>query len=272
MKFVFPNCRLLFEEAVSGFLGVICASSIKDDGPKGVTVGLLIVSVFIFTGFFVFFPHFFVFDKKGVRIYYVLGFREEAEWDDVRQIEKVTEHHSRMWESFFEISPMKGGRAFFMESRVNKTWYIRRIIEHYWDGTIDDDGFLARWRRRRAEPKNTFRADAEERKVKSAVHEVIKRYRGGFEASGVKLSVKFTYDGEEKRPESNYEYRANLIFRGHGDDETAEIETPLLRVVRGKKEFRPMAIRDAFDELEEILKEESVSLEKLGREEYFMEM
>jgi hypothetical protein len=88
----------------------------------------------------------------------------------------------------------------------------------------------------------------------------------------VKLSVKFTYDGEEKRPESNYEYRVNLIFIGHGEDEKSEIETPLLRVIRGKKEFRPMAVREAFDELEEILREELVSLDKLGCEEYFTEI
>ena len=263
---------MLFWELVFGFLGFICASSIKSEGPKGASVGLLIVAVFIAIGYFVFFPHFFVFDKKGVRIYYILGFREEAKWDDVRQIEKVTHFGVRTWHTVFVISPMESRNLFFMESEVNKTWYIRRIIEHYWDGTIDDDGLLARWRRRRAEPKNTFRADGEERKVKSEAHEVLKRYRGEFEALGVKLSVKFTYDGEEKRPESNYEYRVNLIFIGHGEDEKSEIETPLLRVIRGKKEFRPMAVRGAFDELEEILREELVSLEKLGREEYFAEL
>ena len=248
---------MLFYELVFGSFGFICASSIKDDGPKGASVGLLIVVVFIATGYFVFFPHFFVFDKKGVRIYYILGFREEAKWDDVRQIEKVTHTRARTWYTVFVISPMESRNLFFMKSEVNKTWYIRRIIEHYWDGTIDDDGLLARWRRRRAEPKNTFRADGEERKVKSEAHEVLKRYRGEFEALGVKLSVKFTYDGEEKRPlNDNYHYNALIKLKETDDGEEDEVEVPLLRVVRGHKEYRPIPIKNALSEIEEILEEE----------------
>ena len=152
---------------------------------------------------------------------------------------------------------MESRDLFFMESEVNKTWYIRLIIEHYWDGTIDDDGLFARIRRSWSEPRNTLRAENEERKIKSAVHDVLKPYRGRFEAAGVKISVSFNFDGKEKRPlNDNYHYNALFKLKRMDDGTEDEIEFPLLRVVRGLKEYRPIPIKNALSQIEEIFKEE----------------
>ena len=95
---------------------------------------------------------------------------------------------------------------------------------------------------------------------------MLKPYRGRFEAAGINISVSFNYEGEEKRPlNDNYHYNALFKLKWMDDGTEDEIEFSLLRVVRGKKEYRPIPIKNALREIEEILSEELSELSEENR-------
>lgn len=275
LKFIFPNFRLIFWELCFGLLAYITHPAFCEPVDKYeyiTAIAIFVIAVIVMIGYLILSPHFFVFDEKGVRIYYILGLKKSATWENIRHIRKWFAPTRRSLQTVYEISPMEGRALFFMDNYVNKTWYIRRVIEHYWDGTIEDDSFFARMRRNRSAPRSTVRAESEERAVKTAVHDVLKRYRKEYESVGVMLNVSVSYDGEEKRPASNYDYTATLILKGQNNEQIENIDISVLRVIRGKKEYRPIHLKSALDEVEEILKEELAILKKVGCDEFFSEI
>ncbi len=147
-----------------------------------------------------------------------------------------------------------------------------RVIEKYWDDTIDDDGFFARRRRAKTAPRDPSAANEAERKMKGSVHEVLKRYADDFGDCGISLKVEFSYGGEIKRPNNNYIFEMSLTLCGTRKDDLVTFELPLLKVIRGKKEYRPKVLKDALSEIEAVLAEELKNLRENGYAKYYEEV
>ena len=145
-KRIVPNYTLLLIFAAGVALAVVSVNifaalsdAVGTSTADNVVFGVIfaVFALLFAVGAPILMPHFFVFTKKSVRIVYIFLKCEEARWDEVKSVE-VTGGNMLS----YRITPMKGDRAFFIQSEIPVNFVTRRIMHSLWGEVEGDETFL----------------------------------------------------------------------------------------------------------------------------------
>ncbi|MBQ2794216.1 MAG: hypothetical protein IJF05_05930 [Clostridia bacterium] len=191
--YFFATPSLMQTQKTWGWLSVVCA------------VFFLLSTLMV--------PLFYVVDKKGIRIRYITGDKENYEW---KNVEGVVAEYDTLVPFIFDTYRIDGDDytvyMFYKEGRMERSAALARAIKLHSGkavvGLIPDGlsaGAARRFKISYGKAPNSDAAQAAERAVRKSVREVISSAKG---ADGLSLSyIYVTKDGaSEKRPAVDYAY------------------------------------------------------------------
>ncbi|MBR3816995.1 MAG: hypothetical protein IKJ27_09745 [Clostridia bacterium] len=264
--FLFVLCLL--------FAGLMTVISLQD-GEKGFSLfcGMLTL-MFVFGVITA--PKLYIADEEGFSIYYLPFVKEYFKWNDIKRI-KIKKSNSRsiifdfLWREY-EIVPTKEKRykgskyhSIFHSSEISRTFLTKRIIEKYWEGTIEDNSLS--WFKKRFSNKESGKIKYELTEVKEkekwareSLNRIAQQYESKASLSGKTIDTSCTYfvDGEDfkSRPKENYSYAAGVFVEKENDEERSfYIKQEILFVSYGKKQIKIIENNGAFDEISKLINE-----------------
>ena len=172
----------------------------------------------------VFVPLFYVVDKKGIRIRYITGDKENYEWKNVEGV--VAEYDSvvpYLFDTFLINGDDYTRYMFYKEGRMERSGLLAKAIKAHSGKSVEGlipSGLTAqeahRFKLSHRKAPNTEEAQAAERAARKATREAIASL--GEKANGIKTKYQFInadYIGE-KRPSVDYAYSLTVT---RGEDE-----------------------------------------------------
>lgn len=264
--FLFVLCLL--------FAGLMTVISLQD-GEKGFSLfcGMLTL-MFVFGVITA--PKLYIADEEGLSIYYLPFVKEYFKWNDIKRI-KIKKSNSRsiifdfLWREY-EIVPTKEKRykgskyhSIFHSSEISRTFLTKRMIEKYWEGTIEDDSLS--WFKKRFSNKESGKIKYELTEVKEkekwarqSLKQIVMQYERKAELHGKTIDASCTYfiddDDFSNRPQENYSYVAEVFVEKENDEERSfYIKQEILFVSYGKKQIKIIENNGAFDEISKLINE-----------------
>lgn len=166
-------------------------------------------------------PLFYVVDKKGIRIRYITGDKENYEW---KNVERVIAEYDTVIPFLFDTFLIEGDDytpyMFYKEGRMERSRALAKAIKHFSDksvvGFIPSGLSMAEARRFKlsyGKRANTDAAQAAERAARKATREALASL--GEKVEGVTVQYQFInadYIGD-KRPNIDYAYSIS-VYRG----------------------------------------------------------
>ena len=190
----------------------------------------------------VFVPLFYVVDKKGIRIRYITGDKENYEWKNVEGV--VAEYDSvvpYLFDTFLINGDDYTRYMFYKEGRMERSGLLAKAIKTYSGKSVDGlipSGLTAqeakRFKLSYGKAPNAEEAQAAERAARKSTREAIASL--GEKANGIKVKYQFInadYIGE-KRPNIDYAYSITVT---RGEDEFV-CNFKLLSIKRKGKAFK----------------------------------
>lgn len=224
----------------------------------------------------VFTPYCYVFDNEGLSLCYAFLPNERYLWKciyaiEAEDLEAASGRRSLLlfllYSVVFSIHGETVGKCrFYMKGRIRKSFRTKRLLEHYWDGTIT--GYLLEdvkeWLNKRKAKKQKQQdahlkdeAVSMEREARAKAREWLKPLE--IEAARYKLTIKSQYlyvtknlEKLKSRPEEGYTY--TLVAEIVPTDETdishvTAVGVDLLYVRLGKKAYRGVKNKHAQEGL-----------------------
>lgn len=263
----------------------------------GLGVGLLFFALLLIAAPVIGMPWCYRFDPEGVSAKYIFFSQERYLWKNIHSI-RVAEAISDDGRSLiffydFKIDGyVEGKHRRYMDGRISKTRRTKRLIEKYWDGTIegywhDEVQTVKRWWNKRTpkgkNKKQQYRIDEivfMEREARASVRNWIEPFVAEAKQYDLKVQTQYLYiteDYEEyrSRPQSAHTYTAVIrIGRFNETDEDRMIifYTDLLRVRIGKKAYRGVKNLLVEDELKISFSEIMTEIKQQGFDAYVKEL
>lgn len=168
-------------------------------------------------------PLFYVIDKKGVRIRYITGDKENYEWKNVR---RICAEYDSLIPFVFDTFRIDGDDytvyMFYKEGRLERSKKLATLIKHYFgkdvEGLIPEGlsaGAVRRFKQSYGKTVDSSAAQAAEREARKVVRAVISELGEGAKALTLEYAY-FTADGKcDKRPSVDYTYSLE-VFSGDG--------------------------------------------------------
>lgn len=260
----------------------------------GIGVGFGIFAALLIVAPVVLMPWCYRFDPEGVSICYLFLSQERYLWKNVRCV-CVVQAISDNGRQFLFLRDLQiqgnveGKSRFYMDGRISKTRRTKRLIEKYWDGTIegywhDEVQAVKKWWHKRTNKKQkqqylTDEIVLMERQARGSLRLWLEPFAAEAAQSGLEVQTQYLYitkDEEEhrSRPRENHTYTAliRISYPGETNEERIGVlDIELLHVRLGKKAYRGVMNPQAESELESAFGEMLTQVREKGFEDYLQE-
>ena len=82
------------------------------------------------------FPFLYIFDDKGVTLFFLLLHKEHYLWSNITKI-YITSFTTRSFTDVFQLCGMcENKKRFYMQGQITKTLRTKHLLEKYWNGKI----------------------------------------------------------------------------------------------------------------------------------------
>ena len=267
--------RIVFYTILGVFVGALMCFSIKDKD-NGMALLFGGFTLLIMFGIIIH-PKFYIGDEEGLTIWYLPFVKEYFKWSEIKRIKlKASGASSRfilldlLWKEY-EIVPVKERRykgskyhSIFHSSEIFKSPLAVRMIQKYWDGSIEDDSFS--WIKKPfAKEDKIVKYDftevkQKEKSARDTLKQIASKYISKAEMYGKTIDVSCTYfvdvDDFNSRPKENYSYNAEVFVEKENDEEKSfYINVELLFISYGKSKIKITENKKAFEEIEKRINE-----------------
>ena len=266
------------------------------EGEIGLGVGLGFFALLLIAAPVIGMPCCYRFDPEGVSAKYIFFSQERYLWENIHSI-RVVEAISDSGRSFiffydFKIDGyVEGKHRRYMDGRICKTRITKRLIEKYWDGTIegywyDEVQAVKKWWNKRTRKgqnqKKQYQIDEivlMEREARDSVRKWIERFVAEARQYDLEVRTQYLYiteDYEEhrSRPQSPHTYTAVISTcrpNETNEDRMIVFYTDILYVRIGKKSYRGVANLQAEDDLKLSFSEIMTEIKQQGFDTYIKE-
>ena len=282
---------------VCGLVLAILDSVAFEEGEIGLGIGIGCLVLLLIAAPVIAMPWGYCFDPEGISAKYIFFSQERYLWENIHSI-RVVEAISDGGRSFiffydFKIDGyVEGKHRRYMDGRICKTRITKRLIEKYWDGTIEgywhnEVQAAKRWWNKRTKKcqnqKKQYQIDEivlMERKARASVRKWIERFVAEARQYDLEVRTQYLYiteDYEEyrSRPQSPHTYTAVISIchpNENNEDRMIIFYTDLLRVRIGKKAYRGVVNLQAEDELKLSFSEIIAEIKQQGFDTYVKEL
>ena len=234
---------------------------------SGIAALLFIIPTSIFT------PFCYSFDNEGVSLCYVFLPAERYLWKNVSSIYVLntstparTDFIDLFYATVFSIvAENEGEERFYMKGHIRKTFRTKRLLEKYWDGTIEGCLFedVKKWfvnkkRKKQAQIKAhlTDEIVPMEREIRAEAREWLEPFVSTAKQHGFDIKTKHLYITEDleelrNRPATGYTYTlaAEITNTNQNVEYPIVISVNLLLVRLGKTSYVGVKNKNAKEEL-----------------------
>ena len=282
---------------ICGIILALLDSVAFTEGEIGLGVGIGCVALFLIGVPAIIMPWCYHFDSDGVSAKYIFFSEERYLWKNIHSI-RVAEAISDGGRSVlffydFKIDGyVEGKHRRYMDGRISKTRRTKRLIEKYWDGTIegywhDEAQEIKKWwskRTKKIQSRNKQYKTNEivlmEREARASLRKWMEPFVAEVRQYDLDVHTRYLYiteDYEEyrSRPQSAYIYTAVInISRPNETDEDRIIifYIDILRVRIGKKSYRGIANLQAESDLKSSFSEIITQIKQQGFDSYLKEV
>lgn len=236
----------------------------------GLGIGFAVFALLILCVIPLLMPYQYRFDEAGVTICYLLLSNERYLWNNIYHISVTTlDSKGSLFLKFYKIEgQVEGKKERYHEGTICKTFRSKRLIEKYWDGTIEGywDVFKPDKSKRKGkkQPSKTLLTEevaAMERNIRAEMRPFLGSYEAQAALYGMELQVEYEYmtadyDTVKSRPTQRYTYCVSIGICRPGETDEEKIwcaEADLLHVRPGKNRYRGVENKNAQAELKEQL-------------------
>ena len=266
--------RNLFLFFTGGLILAVLDGLILAGGEIGLGIGLGFFVLLMFAAPVIGMPWCYCFDPEGVSAKYIFFPQERYLWKNIHSIRvaQAISDGGRNLLFFFDFKiegNVEGKHRRYMDGRISKTRRTKRLIEKYWDGTIegywhDEVQAVKRWWHKRVKKEQAQEKQYQineivlmERESRASVRSWIEPFIDEARQYDLEVQAKYIYiteDSEEcrSRPQSAHTYTAVIsICRPKETDENRMIvfHVDILHVRLGKKAYRGIINLQAEDDL-----------------------
>lgn len=281
-----------------GGLGLALLSRVSFvEGDIGLGIGFGLFALLLIAAPVIAMPWGYCFDPEGVSAKYIFFPQERYLWKNIHLIH-VTEAISDGGKStlfFYDFKiegNVEGKQRRYMDGRICKTRRTKRLIEKYWDGTIegywhDEVQTVKNWWHKRTKKvqghQKQYQTDEivlMERDTRASVRKWIEMFVAEARQYDLEVRTQYLYiteDYEEyrSRPQSPHTYTAVIsIYHPNetNEDHMIIFYTDLLHVRIGKKAYRGVVNLQAEDELKLSFSEIITEIKQQGFDTYVKEL
>lgn len=279
------------------FVGLVCISFARFSFMENEIGAGIAMSFFAALALVVplgFMPWGYCFDPEGVSIKYIFLTEERYLWKNVHAVSTVQAiadggRHSLFLYDLQIDGNVEGKKRRYMDGRICKSGRNKRLIQKYWDGTVegywhDEVQAIKNWRsKKKKKPHKLYSTDEIvilERSARASVRTWLEFPSA--EAAQYDLAVRTEYlymtedDVEHRsRPQASHTYTAVTYISRPGEtkeDRIVVFSTELIRVRLGKSAYRGVANVDAEKEFQTAWTEMMNQIKEKGFEVYLKEM
>lgn len=263
----------------------------------GVGLGFGIFAALLIVAPMVGMPWCYCFDPKGVSLKYIFLSEERYLWKNIHSVCVVQAISDNGRKSLFmrdlQISGnVEGKQRRYMDGRLCKNRRTKRLIEKYWDGTIegywhDEVQAVKKWWNKRSKNKQKQRLQhltdeivIMEREARASFRTWLEPFAAEAAQYDLEVQTQYLYiteDYEEhrSRPQTAHTYTAvtNICRpKETNEDRIIVLETELLRVRLGKNAYRGVVNLQAEEELKGAFTEVMKEIKANGFEAYIKEV
>ena len=285
---------ILFE--VGGLLLAAVSYVAFQEKEIGIGIGSGIFAALLIVAPMVGMPWCYCFDPEGISMKYIFLSEERYLWKNIHSVCVVQAISDGGRQSLFmrdfQISGnVEGKQRRYMDGRICKNRRTKRLIERYWDGTIegywhDEVQAVKKWWGKRSNNKQKQRLQhltdeivIMEREARASFRTWLEPFAAAAAQYDLEVQTQYLYiteDFEEhrSRPQSAHAYTAvtNICLPKETDeDRILVLETELLRVRLGKNAYRGVVNLQAEEELKDSFSEVMEEIKKKGFEAYLKE-
>ncbi|MBQ7296351.1 MAG: hypothetical protein IJW86_10550 [Clostridia bacterium] len=204
------------------------------------SVVLLIMVVSFLMG-----PNYYVADSDGIAVYYFLFIKDYYKWDEIKSIEEYLAGSSKFYYTAYWIeTKTTKKKPFYMDYKITKSIWTKRLIKKYWDGEIKGDDFEAFKKKLRKKKAESFelgkkQAIKSESEARTRIAEILREYRSTAKRQGLFVKATYSYEIEnrtyDKRPDESYSFVVKIEMGkiGCSEDDKLYIISELLFVRYG---------------------------------------
>lgn len=278
------------------FFGLICIELSKFsflEREIGVGVAMAVFAALLLVVPGVFMPWRYCFDPKGVTMKYIFLSEERYLWKNIHSVCVVqaisdSGRTTLFWWDFQVDGNPEGKLRRYMDGRICKNRRTKRLIQRYWDGTIegywhDEAQAVKKWWGKRSKNKQKQRLQhltdeivIMEREARGSFRTWLEPFAAAAAQYDLEVKTQYLYiteDYEEyrSRPQTAHTYTAvtNICCPGETDeDRIIVLETELLRVRLGKNAYRGVVNLQAEEELKASFSEVMEEIKAKGFEAY----
>lgn len=239
----------------------------------GVGIGVAVIALLFLCIGPVLMPYQYRFDEEGVTICYLFISNDRYLWKNIYHISVETlGTKTSILDLFLKFYKIEGQSecktSTLHEGTICKTFRSKRLIEKYWDGTIEGywDVFKPSKSKRKGkkQPSKTLLTEeiaAMERNIRAEMRPFLGSYEAQAALYGMELQVEYEYmtadyDTVKSRPTQRYTYCVSIGICRPGETDEEKIwcaEADLLHVRPGKNRYRGVENKNAQAELKEQL-------------------
>lgn len=231
-------------------------------------------------------PSLYIFDNNGITIYYLLIPNERYLWKNITSICVCYDEPHR--HTKFELDGIPESNIYFYtEGRICKSLRTKRLLEKYWDGTIEGylfEGLKKRLQQRKDKKSQEIKthltdevAEAE-REERAKIRELLPPYEAQAKQLDLDFRTKYVYmtkSGKELRSrpkDEGYTYTIIIsLSRPNEKDENKiiEVSAEIIYARLGKKAFRAVVNKTYEEDLKFFLSDTIQEIRKSGIEAYY---
>lgn len=287
------NRNLILFVMTGLFLAVISYAAFKEK-EIGIGVGAGLFAALVIVAPSIGMPWCYCFDPKGVSIKYIFLSEERYLWKNIHSVcvvQAISDggRQTLFWYDFQIGGNVEGKQRRYMDGRISKTHRTKRLIQRYWDGTIEgywhDEVQAVKkwWHKNKQKQRAQYLTDEivlMEREARASFRTWLEPFAAEAAQYDLEVQTQYLYitkDDEEhrSRPQASHTYTAvTQICRPRETDEERIIvlDTELLHVRLGKKAYRGVVNLQAQEELKDSFSEVMKEIKARGFETYIKEI
>ncbi len=245
-SFAFDKMSIYYLLALVLFL-FVCISVFSQDA------GMIIIEILVALVFGVLFimgPNYYIADSDGIAVYYFLFIKDYYKWDEIKSVEEyLSGSYKNRYKAYWLETATVKKKPFYMENKITKSVWTKRLIQKYWDGEIKGDeleDFKKKLRKKKAE---SFALDKQqaiksESEAKTKITEILREYRAAAKSQGQFIKATYSYEianrTYDKRPDKSYSFVVEIEMGkiGCSEDDKLYIISELLFVRYGKNSVK----------------------------------
>lgn len=258
---------------VSGLIFGLLAYFSFSDGEMGLGIGFGIFGLLTIGVSLILMPYQYRFDQYGVSICYLFLPMERYLWKNIHHIYvKDPDGRTSILNLFLQLYKIEGRaegkKRNYMDGTISKTRRAKRLIEQYWDGTIEGywDDCKPKGRKGKKQPSKALLTEevvAMERNIRVEIRQFLSLYETQVRLYGMELRTEYEYLTEDyetlkSRPNQRYHYCVSIEISLPGETDEEKIwcaGAELLHVRPGKTSYKGVENKNAQVELREQLTE-----------------